>query len=101
MTDAEAQKVATAGLLGQRQRGLRRRDGMPRVDRQYAHAEPHARRDRAVGGENEERIPPAAVRDPHAVVAELVGAPGEVDAGREIATGREEGRGLHARAVSP
>ncbi len=86
-------------LLGERERGLRGGHRMTRIDRQHPDAEARARRRRAIGGEDQEGIAAEAVRDPEAVVAEGVGAPGEVEGGAEITARREERRRPHQSLI--
>ena len=94
---ADAEREAPARRLGERERGLGHRDRMAGIDRDDAHAEAEARGGRAVRGEDEERVATEAVGDPHALVAERLGAPGELHGGVEVAPRHQVGGAPQSR----
>ena len=85
--DRDAETEAAAADLVERGRGLRHGHRMPRVDRDDAVAEAHARGGRGVGGEQHERVAAEAVGDPDAVVAQPVGGARELDGRAEVGAG--------------
>src|SRR2546430_3037533 len=95
VTHTDAEREAPARRLGERERGLGHRDRMARIDRDDAHAEAEARGGRPVRGEDEERVATETVGDPDALVAERLGATGELHGSGEVAPGCQVGGAPH------
>src|SRR2546430_7981465 len=95
VTHTDAEREAPARRLGERERGLGHRDRMARIDRDDAHAEAEARGGRPVRREDEERVTTETVGDPDALVAERLGAPGELHGSGEVAPGSQVGGAPH------